>query len=135
MPKFPYIRTQLAKTLIMLACGVILYSCSNNKKETSGNANKALQDSVQAYLDGYINRYLQLSIISNEAQWKSNTHIVEGDSSNAVATNKAEEENAKFTGSTENIEAANKYLAQKEKLTEHLPCFRSQLFFGRLVTF
>ncbi len=108
----------MKKILILLASAVILYSCGNNKNETSGNANKALQDSVQTYLDNYNKQYQQLGIISNEAQWKSNTHIVEGDSSNATATNKAEEENAKFSGSKENIETANKYLARKDKLKE-----------------
>ncbi|MGZ4059265.1 MAG: M2 family metallopeptidase, partial [Bacteroidia bacterium] len=89
-----------------------------NKNENSATADKALQDSIQTYLDGYNKKYQELSTISNEAQWKSNTHIVEGDSTNAVATNKAEEEIAKFTGSVENIETAKKYLAQKDKLTE-----------------
>jgi peptidyl-dipeptidase A len=41
---------------------------------------------------------------------------VEGDSTNAKATQIAEEAIAKFTGSVENIEKAKKYLEQKQKL-------------------
>jgi peptidyl-dipeptidase A len=77
-----------------------------------------LQDSVQSYLDQYNKKYQELNIVANETSWKSQTHIVEGDSTNAIANNKAQEEYAKYTGSTENIEMAKKYLAQKDKLTE-----------------
>ncbi|MGZ4035123.1 MAG: M2 family metallopeptidase [Bacteroidia bacterium] len=108
----------MKKIIILLSAAIVLYSCGGNKNENSATADKALQDSIQTYLDGYNKKYQELSTISNEAQWKSNTHIVEGDSTNAVATNKAEEEIAKFTGSVENIETAKKYLAQKDKLTE-----------------
>jgi peptidyl-dipeptidase A len=73
---------------------------------------------VQTFLDSYNKKYQELSIISNEADWKSNIHIVEGDTTNATALNIASEEYAKYTGSSENIETAKKYLAQKEKLTE-----------------
>jgi peptidyl-dipeptidase A len=107
----------MKKHLILLATAVILYSCGGNKNSTNDNANKALQDSVQAYLDMYNKKYQEMNIISNEASWKSNTRIIEGDSTNAVANNKAQEEYAKFTGSTENIETAKKYLDQKDKLT------------------
>lgn len=107
----------MKKHLILLATAVILYSCGGNKNSTNDNANKALQDSVQAYLDIYNKKYQEMNIISNEASWKSNTRIIEGDSTNAVANNKAQEEYAKFTGSAENIETAKKYLDQQDKLT------------------
>jgi peptidyl-dipeptidase A len=107
----------MKKHFILIATAVVIYSCGGNK---SGNTadHKAIQDSTQTFLDSYSKKYQELSIISNETQWKSNTHIVEGDSTNSVATNKSEEEMAIFTGSTENIETAKKYLAQVDKLTE-----------------
>jgi peptidyl-dipeptidase A len=108
----------MKKHLILLASAVILYSCGADKTHDDGNANKALQDSVQSYLDQYNKKYQELNIVANETSWKSQTHIVEGDSTNAIANNKAQEEYAKYTGSTENIEMAKKYLAQKDKLTE-----------------
>ena len=107
----------MKKNIILLTGIILFYSCGNGKKENSEAANKNLQDSVQSYLDDYSKKYQELTIISNEAEWKSNTHIVEGDSSNSIATNKAEEEMAKFTGSTDAIETSRKYLAQQDKLT------------------
>jgi peptidyl-dipeptidase A len=107
----------MKKHIILIASIAMLYSCSSDKKQ-DGNANKALQDSVQIYLDQYNKKYQELNVVANETSWKSQTHIVEGDSTNAVANNKAQEEYAKYTGSAENIETAKKYLAQKDKLTE-----------------
>lgn len=101
-----------------MTTGIVLYSCGGNKNESNDNANKPLQDSVQTYLNGYNKTFQELNITSNETSWKSQTHIVEGDSTNAVANNKAQEEYAKFTGSTSTIETARKYLAQQDKLTE-----------------
>ncbi len=108
----------MKKTLILFVSAAFLYSCGENKNESGENANTAFQDTVQTYLTGYNKIYQGLSIISNEADWKSNTHIVEGDSTNATALNVAQEAYAKFTGSSENIETAKRYLTQKEKLTE-----------------
>lgn len=107
----------MKKLLFLSAAALLIYSCGNDAA-TDANANKAIQDSVQTYLDGYNKKYQELSTISNETDWKSNTHIVEGDTTNATALNIAQEEYAKFTGSSENIATATKYLAQKDKLTE-----------------
>jgi peptidyl-dipeptidase A len=107
----------MKKHLILLALATALFSCGNDKKGPDDNANKAIQDSVQGYLDGYNKKYQELNIIANEAAWQTQIRIVEGDSTNAVANNKAQEELARFTGSTENIETARKYLAQKDQLT------------------
>ncbi len=106
----------MKKLFYFFLLAVIISSCSGNKPNE--NANKAVQDSVQTYLDSYNSKYKEVSIIANEAEWASNTHIVEGDSTNAKATNKANEEYAKFTGSKMNIETATAFLTQKDKLTE-----------------
>jgi peptidyl-dipeptidase A len=108
----------MKKHFLLLSAIVVLYSCGGNKNTESNNNNKALQDSVQTYLDGYNKKYQELNIVANETSWKSQTHIVEGDSTNAIANNKAQEEYAKYTGSSENIATATKYLEQKDKLTE-----------------
>ncbi len=108
----------MKKKFILLAGAVTLYSWVGCKNEKNKNADKAIQDSVQSYLDVYNKKYQELNIIGNETSWKSQTHIVEGDSTNALANNKAQEELAAYTGSTENIETANKFLARKDKLKE-----------------
>ncbi len=107
----------MKKILIILSAFLLIYSCGNDQNANQ-SANKSIQDSVQTYLDGYNKKYQELSVISNEADWKSNTHIVEGDTINSAALNIAQEEYAKFTGSSGNIETATKYLTKKDKLTE-----------------
>ena len=108
----------MKKTLLLLPGILFFYSCGNNKKENSENYNKALQDSVQSFLDDYNKKYQAFNIIANETSWLTQTRIIEGDSTNSVANNKAQEVLAEFTGSTSIIETSNTYLAQQDKLTE-----------------
>ena len=92
--------------LILLAAA--LPSCSKGPQE--------LQKEVQAYLDSYATRYQELSYAANQADWASNTRIVEGDSTNAIATRAAREALAAFTGSEENIEKCRAYLERRVDL-------------------
>jgi len=75
-----------------------------------------VQKEAQLFLDAYTAKYQDLSYKASEAEWQSNTKIIEGDSTNAVATRQAEEALARFTGSTENIEKARYFLNNKDKL-------------------
>lgn len=76
------------------------------------------QQEVQAYLDEYNNTYQELLYKWNEGEWKLNTKIVEGDTMTIKLAQNEQEEYARFTGSTENIEKATMYLEQKEQLTD-----------------
>jgi len=76
-----------------------------------------LQKEVQDYLDSYNKQYQQLLKEASEAEWKLNTHIVEGDTLTSYNAERANEKFALFTGSTENIEKSRKYLQDKDKLT------------------
>jgi peptidyl-dipeptidase A len=107
----------MKKFLLLFGTTIAIASCGGDKP-TDTTADKALQDSVQTYLDAYNKKYQELNIVANETSWKSQTHIVEGDTMNAHENNVAQEEYAKYTGSIENIETAKKYLAQQDKLTE-----------------
>ena len=107
----------MQKNYILLAGILAIYSCSNDKSG-SNNINKALQDSIQTYLNDYNKKYQQLNTIANETSWLTQTHIVEGDSSNSVANNKAQEALAEFTGSSFNIEKATQYLKQQDNLSQ-----------------
>jgi peptidyl-dipeptidase A len=82
----------------------------------SPRVTSALEAEVQEYLDGYNAAYQELSTASSEAEWASNTHIVEGDDTNAKRTQAASEALAEFTGSVENIETARGYLARRDEL-------------------
>lgn len=100
------------KKIILLSFALAAFSC---KKDADGDT--ALQDSVQVYLDGYNQRYRELATVVNETSWQMQIRIVEGDSTKAMTANKAFEDMAHFTGSSENIEKAKKYLVHQEVLT------------------
>lgn len=106
----------MKKQLLLLSSAVIFYSaCKNNA--TPENSSNSLQDSVQAYIDQYSAAFKDLNTASNEAQWQSNIKIIDGDSTNAIASNKAQQQMADFTGSAENIEIVQKYLKHADELT------------------
>jgi peptidyl-dipeptidase A len=72
---------------------------------------------LEGFLAEYAKQYQRLNYASNLAEWESNTHIVEGDSTNAVRTRRANEDLARFVGSTDNITRIKGYLAHRERLT------------------
>ena len=76
------------------------------------------QAEAQAFLDGYTEQYQALYYTASEAEWASNTRIVEGDDTNAKRTQAAYEAMTAFTGSVENIEAARAWLDAADELTE-----------------
>lgn len=75
-----------------------------------------IQMEAQSFLDGYTATYADLSYAAAQAEWESNTRIVEGDDTNAQRTRAANEALAAFTGSIENIETCRRLLAQREQL-------------------
>ncbi|MGB3947593.1 MAG: M2 family metallopeptidase [Bacteroidia bacterium] len=106
----------MKQQFILLTGLVTLFACGN-QNSNNANADKLIQDSVEIFLTSYNNEYQQLNIIANEASWLTQTKIIEGDSSNAIANNKAQEALAEFTGSNTNINKATNYLKQEAKLT------------------
>jgi peptidyl-dipeptidase A len=97
--------------LALLLCG-----CSTSMSEEHAEAPAGLREEVQAYLDGYSKQYQELYRTSSEAEWASQTRIVEGDETNAQRTRAANEATAAFTGSVENIETARRFLEHKAVL-------------------
>jgi peptidyl-dipeptidase A len=87
----------------------ILFGCANSKEQLTAD--------VQKYLDDYNKKYQELYTASSEGQWLVNTHIVEGDTTNAYKSGVADEAMAKFTGSNENVEKATEYLKHENDLT------------------
>ncbi len=100
-----------------ILAGVAMAAISSCEKKEGLQANEQLQDSVTRWLDTYSAKSVQLRTESAEASWKLQTRIIEGDSTLAVASNKATEAVAVFTGSTENIEKARHFLSKKDELT------------------
>jgi peptidyl-dipeptidase A len=75
-----------------------------------------VRNDAQKFIDEYTATWSKLRYESAQAEWRSNTYIIEGDDSNAKATVAAEEKLAAFTGSKANIDAATAFLKQKDKL-------------------
>ncbi len=94
---------QFAVTLLFLA---MTSACSS-----------ALQNEVNEYLAEYESELQGLYYEASLAQWASNTHIVESDTSNATRTKRAQEALAVFVGSVDNIERIRDYLKRREQLT------------------
>ena len=71
---------------------------------------------AEQFLTSYNAEYVRLYTASSEAEWRSNTHIVAGDTSNAGATTRANQRMAAFTGSADNIRQLRELLAHKADL-------------------
>ena len=98
-------RKNLTAAVLLAAMGV-LASCSKN-----------VEKDAQAFVDTYTQEYVKLALAVNEAEWASNTHIVEGDTMNAHNSKVAKEAYAAFTGNSSNIEQTQKFLESRDKLS------------------
>ena len=100
------------KRIVSAIClsAILLSSCGESADNT--------QKDAQSFIDKYTEQYVKLYAQSSEAQWKFNTEIIDGDSTNKLAAQHADEEMAPFTGNKENIEQGRKYLESKDKLTD-----------------
>ena len=91
-------------------CMLALLACQ------AGSAGTPANPELARYLAGYAKEYQRLTYESQIAEWQSNTHIVEGDSTNAVRTRRANEALARFVGSNENITRIRGYLNDRKNL-------------------
>ncbi|MCH7495053.1 MAG: M2 family metallopeptidase [Candidatus Marinimicrobia bacterium] len=108
----------MKKQTIILSVILLGFSCTGTKniKDESSPDAVGIAAEAQNYLDSYTEKFLELRYASAEAEWSSNTMIIEGDTMNAYRTNKANEELAIFTGSIENIEKSRGFLSKKDLL-------------------
>ncbi len=107
-------RCLVLNPILMLVC---LSACSSPQGESGdGAADSTLQAEVQSFLDLYTEEYLELTTVAREAEWSSNTRIVDGDDSNSKRTEAANEALARFTGSEDAIAKAQSYLEQRSNL-------------------
>ena len=113
--------------LPVLTAAALLAACAPTAKAPVATAPPATEPVAampnwpalaQTYLDSYSTEYQRLYTASAEAEWRSNTHIVAGDTANAGATARANERMAAFTGSTANIARLRELLTHKAELTE-----------------
>ena len=93
--------------LISLACTLALAAAC---------AGPPLSDEVAEFITQYESEYQRLFYDWQKAEWASNTHIVEGDTTNAARTRAAHEAWMAFVGSVENIEKVRGYLERRDEL-------------------
>lgn len=96
----------LKLTLICIVC----ITCNSAPKSD-------IPKDAQSFINEYSQKYQELFYASSIADWESNIKIIEGDSTNAIARRKANENLANYTGSKENIEKAKQFLTNKDKLS------------------
>ena len=106
----------MRRILAGLVAATVLSACATST-QTGAVAGTVTQAAVQAYLDSYATEYQRLYAASSEAQWASNTRIVEGDSANAVRQRSADEALNAFVGSTQNINTIRGFLAAASVVT------------------
>ena len=106
----------MKKQTIILSVILLGFSCTGSESIKDGGSVDAVSIAAEAqnYLDSYTEKFLELRYASAEAEWSSNTMIIEGDTMNAYRTNRANEELAIFTGSIENIEKSRGFLRKRD---------------------
>ena len=109
----------MRRYLAVLTAASISAACATGTQTTIGSdiAATVTQATAQSYLDRYAREYQRLATASSEAQWASNTRIVEGDSTNAVRTRAADEALNAFVGSTQNISTIRTFLKAESAIT------------------
>ena len=95
-----------------------LVACAGPGQEAPERPTTPFQREAQAFLDGYHAAYQGLYYASSRAEWAANTHIVEGDDTNARRVRETGEALAAFTGAAETIEAARGFLGRADELTD-----------------
>lgn len=84
--------------------------------DAGSTADPALQAEVQSFLDDYTQEFQGLYYEMTQAEWASNTRIVEGDSTNAERTQAAHAALSRFTGAADLVEKTRGYLEKKDAL-------------------
>lgn len=101
----------MTKTIAVLSLVLLFVSCNIND-------NNSVRQSADHFINSYTDEYLKLYTASNEAQWKANTEIKPGDSTNDVASQQAQEAMAAFTGQKKIIDSTRYFLDHKSDLTD-----------------
>jgi peptidyl-dipeptidase A len=101
----------MIRKLALLLVGIAILAAAGCQPESD-----SLGAEVDLFLAAYSTEYVRLYAESSEAEWASNTHIVEGDDTNLKRTEAANRALAEFTGSQEVIEKAKGYLEQADRL-------------------
>lgn len=98
--------------LTMITALAVLAGCAPQAPQRN------IGEEVQSFLDSYTTGYVDLVAVSAEAQWASNTLIIDGVETIDRITNVANEAFSRYTGSEQVIEKTREFLTHKDQLTE-----------------
>ncbi len=101
---------------LMAGCVAAVLGSCGTQDAVQEDRPPAILGEVDAFLNEYGATYKKLYRAASEAEWASNTKIVEGDDTNAKRTQAAQEAMARFTGSAEVIEKAREFLEHEDAL-------------------
>lgn len=96
-----------------LICAAFVLGCQSGEAPSGA----AHQEEAEAFLSSYTEQFLSLYYTAAEAEWQANTRIIEGDDTNRLRAEAAQQALADFTGSTENIDRATKLKEYGDSLT------------------
>ena len=96
----------------LLPCSLLLILAACQEKTNNAPAG------VDRFLEQYNEQYGKFSTASSEAQWKANTEIIPGDSTNDKASQKAQEAYAAFTGQKQVVDSTQYYLKDESELPD-----------------
>ncbi len=108
----------MKKTILLFALiGIVfLHSCKNKEGKGSDNQNVDISE-VENFLKEYEQKYVELVTAAGEAEWASNTYIVEGDTITSKRVQETQEALYAYTGSKEVIEKIKAYMKLKDQLS------------------
>jgi peptidyl-dipeptidase A len=102
--------------LLAALCALSACASSHTPSPPSPRASGTIREEVESYLEWYDSTFKRLNYANQLAQWTSNTHIVAGDSTNAVRAREAGLALSGFVGSIENIGRIKGYLGHRAEL-------------------
>ncbi len=103
------------RLLCLLIAAVVVACAAPEAPEAAAPGPEA---EVQAFLDGYNQRYVELYTAAQDADWASNTTIKEGDDTNRRRTEETGQALARYTGSAAVIDQARGFLEHQDALGE-----------------
>ncbi len=93
---------------------IAMLSCTMLLSVACGGA--PVTEKADRFIADYEDQYQRLFYEWQKAEWASNTHIVEGDTTNAARTKATYEAWTDFVGDSDNIEKIRGYLEERDKL-------------------
>ncbi len=102
--------------LLLAGCAMMSLGSCGTQENVHVDPPPAIIEEADAFLSAYSATYQKLYTEASEAEWASNTKIVEGDDTNAKRTQAAQEAMARFTGSADVIATARGFLDHKDSL-------------------